>query len=612
MFKNALKLLPYVKPFKWDIVFILISGVLLGMVASMPTLLIGLLANALEQKNLIEKLHPSALHTLQTLFDAETIGAFAINYSLQLKVAALGFPITYLVFGFLRYLNYYKARYFSEVICNELRYSLLSRLLTLNYRFFSSVGSGSGGLLSRTLNDTMVIQQGLNQYMDLLREPFVAIISLISMLILNYKLTLVCLVFAPVVSMVIRIVSRKLRALSSTSQESLDSITKTFKESVDGIRVIHAYNLENYVETRFRQKIDHYNSIRKKVAKRLEISSPINEFLASLVIGGLCLFIGQLSIKGEADLTTFIMFIALAANLEKPSKKIQQAIVGIQQTEVSINRVFDIIENTDTVQELPDSQQTPFPKDWKTLKFKDISFKYGDNLVLKNINLEVQRGESIAIVGESGSGKSTLVNLLERFIDPSSGSILIDDIDTKNISLKQLRDEMAYVSQDTFLFDESIEENIRFGNSDKSQEKLIEASQKANALKFIEKLPGGFSSRTGERGSNFSGGEKQRLSIARAIFRDSPILILDEATSALDSASEAEVQKGIASLLQNRTSFIIAHRLSTIKNATRIVVMANGSIIEQGTHDELLRLDKVYSQYYKLQEMSSKEPLKNT
>lgn len=606
MFKNALKLLPFVKPYKWEVVFILISGLLLGVVTSFPTLLIGLLANALEQKNLLDKLHPTALSILQSLFSTAIINDFATNYNLQLKVAAIGFPITYAVFGTLRYLNYYKARYFSEVIGNELRYTLLHRLLSLNYRFFSNVQSGSGGLLSRTLNDTMVIQQGLNQYMDLMREPFVALVSLISMFLLNYKLTLICLVFAPVVSFVIRTVSRKLRQLSSTSQDSLDSITKTFKESVDGIRVIHAYNLEDYVRSRFRLKIDHYNSIRKKVAKRLEVSSPINEFLASLVIGGLCLFIGQLSMKGEADLTTFIMFIALAANLEKPTKKIQQAIVGSQQTEVSIGRVFDIIENTDVVDELPQDQQTPFPKNWKTVEFKNVIFKYGDTPVLKGINLKVQRGESIAIIGESGSGKSTLVNLLERFIEPTSGEILIDGINIKNVSLHQLRQEMAYVSQDTFLFDETIEENIRFGSSDRTESELIEAAQKANALKFIEKAPEGFQSRTGERGSNFSGGEKQRLSIARAILKDAPILILDEATSALDSASEAEVQKGISSLLKDRTSFVIAHRLSTIKGAHRIVVMDNGSIIEQGTHDELLTLNKVYSHFYKLQEMSSK------
>lgn len=609
MFKNARKLFPYVLPYKWDVIFILVSGLILGVVASAPTFLIGLLANALEQKNFLEIMRPETLRILQLVFGAENLTFFATNYNLQLKVVAIGFPSTYLVFGSLRYFNYYKARYFSEVVGNELRYTLLDRLISLNYRFFSSMQSGSGGLLSRSLNDTLLIQQTLNQYMDLLREPFIALVSLASMFLLNYKLTLICLIFAPMVGFVINRVSKTLRKLTFTSQEGLDAITQAFKETVDGIRVIHAYNLEDYVRARFRLKIDNYNSIRKKVAKRLEIASPINEFLVSFLIGGLCLYVGQLSIHGEANLTTFLMFIALAANLEKPIKKIQQAIVGAQQTEVCISRVFEVIENKDVVEELPQKDQIPFPKNWQTIEFKNIQFKYGETLVLKGIDLTVKRGETIAIVGESGSGKSTLVNLLERFIDPTSGEILIDGVDIKKISLKRLRDEIAYVSQDIFIFDETVEENIRFGNSLKSHQELIEDVKKANALKFIEKNNLGFSARTGERGSNFSGGEKQRISIARAIFKDAPILILDEATSALDSASEAEVQKGITSLLLNRTSFIIAHRLSTIQSATRILVMDNGQIAEQGTHEQLLVNSGIYSQYYRLQEMSSKKSI---
>ncbi|MCC6138252.1 MAG: ABC transporter ATP-binding protein, partial [Bdellovibrionaceae bacterium] len=463
-----------------------------------------------------------------------------------------------------------------------------------------------GGLLSRTLNDTLIIQQGLNQYIDLLREPFIALISLGFMFAVNYKLTLVCLIFAPIVAFVIRKVSKTLRSLTSSSQESLDSITKSLKETIDGVRIIHAYNLEDYVRSQFRVKIDRFNWIRKKVAKRYESTRPINEFLASIVIGGLCLFVGEMALRGEADLTTFTMFIALAANLEKPIKKIQQSIIGSQQTEVSIARVFEIIENTDVVKELPAAEQKPFPKNWSTIQFKNINFSYKDQPVLKNLNLTIKRGESIALVGESGAGKSTLVNLFERFIDPTSGGIFIDDVNTQEISLKNLRNQIAYVSQDTFLFDETVEENIRLGENKKPHELVVEAAQKANALKFIERLPLGFKSFTGERGANFSGGEKQRLSIARAIFKDADILILDEATSALDSGSEAEVQKGIASLLKNRTSLIIAHRLSTIQSSDRIIVMDKGEIVEQGTHEELLKLDKMYTRYHRLQEMNSK------
>lgn len=606
MFKNSWKLIPYLRPFKWDIIFLFVSGFVLGIISSVPSGLIGLIVNAIGQKPLFENSPEWVMSVLFTVFGAEMINSFSVNYSLQLKVAAFGFPLTYLVFGFIRYLNYYRARYFSEAVGNELRYSLLHKLVSLNQSFFARVEAGAGGLLSRTLNDTLIVQQGLNQYIDLLREPFIAIISLVLMFVVNYKLALVCLIFAPIVGLVIQKVSKTLRALSHSSQESLDRITKSLKEAIDGIRIIHSYNLEDYVRQQFRNKIDEYNRIRKKVAKRHESTSPINEFLASIVIAGMCYFVGILALKGEADLTTFTIFIALAANLEKPIKKIQQAIIGVQQTEVSITRVFQIIDNTETVSEFPVEQQKVFPENWKEIHFKNIDFSYNEQKVLREVDLKIKRGESIAIVGESGAGKSTLVNLIERFIDPSSGGIYIDGININEMSLKDLRAHIAYVSQDTFLFDETVEQNIRLGDESKSHEKLIEAAQKANALKFIEKLPLGFKSLTGERGSNFSGGEKQRLSIARAIFKDADILILDEATSALDSSSEAEVQKGIATLLQDRTSLIIAHRLSTIQSADRIVVMDKGQIVEVGTHEELLGLGKMYAKYYKLQEMISK------
>lgn len=604
MLTNARKLLPFLRPFKWDIVVIMITGLVLAVISAVPSLLIGILTNAFQQKNMLE-LYPQLLEYGLRFTDEATLRAFFADHFLIVRITAIAFPITYLVFGLIRYYNYYKSRYMSEVVANELRYTLLDRMISLNTRFFAQIKSGSGALLSRSLNDTIIIQQGMNQYVDLIREPVVAVVIVTSMFIVNYRLTFACIIVVPIISFVIRNVSKALRNLTATSQENLDLITKSLKETVDGIRVVHAYNLETFVRTKFRHKIDHYNVIRKKVAKRMEISSPINEFVVALLVAGMCIFVGRLIFRGQSNLGEFFTFVALAANLDKPIKKIQQAFVGSQQTDVSIARVFEIIDNTDSVSELPVAQQQSLPVTWDTIEFKDVSFQYENISVLKNINLKVKRGESIAIVGESGSGKSTLVNLLERFIDPVQGQILIGNVDIQKLSLKQLRNEIAYVSQDTFLFDETVEENIRFGDTTRTYDQMLEAAQKANASKFIEKLPHSFKSFTGERGSNFSGGEKQRISIARAIYKDAPILILDEATSALDSASEVEVQKGIASLLQNRTAFIIAHRLSTVQSADRILVMDAGQIVEQGTHDELLKLNRVYAQYFRLQELSS-------
>jgi ATP-binding cassette, subfamily B, bacterial MsbA len=605
MFKNAVKLMQFIRPFKGEVIFVFISGFVLGIVSSFPTVLIGIVTNSLEKKSLVTKLPVSFLKFLENQFGRDLITRLAVDYDFQLLIGAIGFPVVFLILGIARYVNQYRARFLAEKISNEMRFELLNRLVTLNHQFFLNLHAGSGSLLSRTLNDTLVIQQGLNLYTDLIREPFIAIISLALMLWVDWKLTTICLVFAPIVVFVTQSVSRRLRKLSGESQENLDMLTKIFKESIDGMRVIHAYNLEDYVRFRFRHKVNQYNSVRKKVSKRMEVSSPINEFLVSFVVGGICLYVGRKILRGESDLSSFFMFIALAANLIKPIKKIEQAIVGIQQTEVSIQRVMQIIESQEVITERPSHLLRDFPSNWNTIEFKNVAFNYGEKRILQDINLTVRRGQTIALVGESGGGKSTMVNLLERFFDPTEGAILIDGVDIREFSLKRLRDEIAYVSQDTFIFDETIEENIRFSNQSKSHEKLVEAAQKANALPFIQDKPEGFNARTGERGAQLSGGQKQRLSIARALFKDAPILILDEATSALDSASEAEVQKGISSLLMNRTSFVVAHRLSTIQSADIIVVLEKGKIVEMGKHSDLIKIDNYYARYYKLQEISS-------
>ncbi len=595
----------FIRPFKGEVIFVFISGFVLGIVSSFPTVLIGIITNSLQKKSLVTKLPVSVLNFLENQFGRELITRLTVDYYFQLLIGAIGFPVVFLILGSVRYINQYRARFLAEKISNEMRFELLNRLVTLNHQFFLNLHAGSGSLLSRTLNDTLVIQQGLNLYTDLIREPFIAIISLALMLWVDWKLTAICLVFAPLVVFVTQSVSRRLRKLSGESQENLDMLTKIFKESIDGMRVIHAYNLEDYVRVRFRHKVNQYNSVRKKVSKRMEVSSPINEFLVSFVVCGICLYVGRKILRDESDLSSFLMFLALAANLIKPIKKIEQAIVGIQQTEVSIQRVMQIIDSQDVITERPSHLLKDFPSNWSTIEFKNVAFNYGEKRILQDINLTIRRGQTIALVGESGGGKSTMVNLLERFFDPTEGAILIDGVDIREFSLKRLRDEIAYVSQDTFIFDETIEENIRFSNQTKSHEKLVEAAQKANALPFIQDKPESFNARTGERGAQLSGGQKQRLSIARALFKDTPILILDEATSALDSASEAEVQKGISSLLMNRTSFVVAHRLSTIQSADIIVVLEKGKIVEMGKHSDLIKIDNHYARYYKLQEISS-------
>jgi ATP-binding cassette subfamily B protein/subfamily B ATP-binding cassette protein MsbA len=287
-----------------------------------------------------------------------------------------------------------------------------------------------------------------------------------------------------------------------------------------------------------------------------------------------------------------------------PIKKIQNAHVRLQQTVVVTERIFQLLEST---MQVPQSANPlPFPKDWEQIRFKNVSFAYGAEPVLQNIDVTIHRGEIVALVGESGSGKSTIVNMLERFFDPTEGEILIDGVPLNQFDLKDLRRHIALVTQDVFLFRDSIERNIQAGDFSKDTTGVAPAAQHANAHNFIERTPLAYQSSVGDRGNFLSGGEKQRVSIARAIFKDTPILILDEATSALDSVSELEVQKGLNHLMQGRTTFVIAHRLSTVYNATRILVLKKGRIVEQGTHDVLLQRKGEYFNFFQLQMTGTK------
>lgn len=515
------------------------------------------------------------------------------------KCVAYFLPIYFLIYGIMRYTHFYIVKYVAERMTNAVRYQIMDRFLSLSPTFYQTRKTGSGGLLSRTLNDTMVIQESIQFYSDLIREPIYALALTVYLFYLNWKLSLFCLIFLPIFSSIIRIITGSLKKLHHTGQAALDDVVKNLKEGLDGMRVIQSYNLEEDMRSKFQSTIGHYNSLRRKIIKRMELASPINEFLASLFLTAIILWVGQLIFGGAETVGGFIAFLVAAGALNAPVKKIQQALVRLPGVTVSIDRIFEIIDSKEEVHQL--AEPKPFPKNWKTIEYKDVSFSYGDEQVLNKINLQVKRGEIIALVGESGSGKSTVVNLLERFFDPESGHVLIDGVPITEMPLADLRDNIALVTQDVFLFNDTLESNIRAGNNEKSFEKVVEAATKANALKFIETLPNKFNTLAGERGTNFSGGEKQRLSIARAIFKDAPILILDEATSALDSASEVEVQEGIQSLMAGRTAFVIAHRLSTISKADRILVMSKGKIVEEGKHEELLSSKGLYAHYYDLQ-----------
>lgn len=565
------RLWPYLRPYKARLVGIFALGaVMAACTSAMPKLINLLLHDIFENKD------PSVAAWLPFTF-----------------------PALFLVAGLARYFHYTRMIMTSEEVVAAVRKALVSKFARLNLTFHNSFEGGSGGLISRVLNDTTLLQMGLNFFGDLIREPLIALGLLGYMIHEDWKLTVFTLAFLPVFVFITRRVGKSLRKYGHQNRESMETLTGTIKESLDGVRVIQSFNLESELESRFNRNVDHYIRTRRKIVSREEAVSPVNEFLASLLVMALVHYMIRQVFYHDASPATFITFIMAAGYIQVPIKRLQETSVRIHQTTVVADRLFSLIENQSQVPEVRDP--VPFPRDWKKIQFRDVSFAYGNELVLKNVNLTVNRGEVIALVGESGSGKSTIVNLLERFFDPTSGEILIDETSIRHFRLSDLRSHIALVTQDVFLFRDTIARNIQAGDFSKDTAGVVEAAKHANAHGFISATPNGYENQVGERGGFLSGGEKQRVSIARAIFKDAPILILDEATSALDSVSELEVQKGLNHLMAGRTAFVIAHRLSTVFNADRILVMKKGEIVEQGDHKSLLAHEGEYHHFFRLQ-----------
>ncbi len=594
IFASLKRLLPYIRPFKRDVMLMFVLGFILTAVTSTLPFFVTLL---------IEIYSKQSTSVLDRILTPEMIARFpslvGVTRTSIAPYLPIAFPVLYAIAGLFRFLHYTLLNYTAERITAGLRLDLFRKITRLNLTYHGSLERGSGGLISRVFNDTTLLQQGLNFYVDLIREPIQAAFYLGIMLFMDWHLTIYLLIFLPVFLIVTKQVSKSLRKFGIYGRESMEDLTAVLKESVDGIRVVQSFNLEREMESRFSTYLQNYIRTAKSIVMREQAVSPFNEFLISFLVAAFAFYSIQEVLYKGANGAFFVGFLASAALIQESIKKLQDAGVKIQQSLVVNERVFSILQSPSEVKEV--KNPGPFPKNWKTISFKNVSFAYGGELTLKNVNLTVNRGEVLALVGESGSGKSTLVNLLERFYDPTSGEILIDETPISSIGLKDLRHNIALVTQDVFLFRDTIERNIQAGDFDKGPDQVERSAQLANAHSFISATPAKYQNQVGERGSFLSGGEKQRISIARAMFKDAPILILDEATSALDSVSEMEVQKGLQHLMEGRTAFVIAHRLSTVFSANRILVMKKGEIVEQGTHATLLEKQGEYARFFQLQ-----------
>jgi len=505
---------------------------------------------------------------------------------------------------FLFFQTYFMSK-LGQSVLRDVKEAIYRKLLKLSDDFYSETRTGE--LVSRITFDTGTIINSITEGLtDLFFQPiqllvYLGILISIKMYFsISWMLTLVTILVFPLVMYPVIKIGKKLRKISTATQESMSGINSVLFETIYGIRMVRSFSAEDYQVNRFRVFNNRYFKMSLKSVKRMAIISPLGEFVGILSMAIVLWLGGKEVIEGRLSAGAFIAFLAALLSLIKPFKRLSR-LYGINlQALAAITRVFKVLDKEATIKDKKDAATLSEFKD--SLEFKNVDFSYEKGKsVLKDINLHLKKGEILAVVGLSGVGKSTLLSLLPRFYDPDKGSVLIDGKDIKDVSIKTLRKHIGIVSQETILFNDSVANNIAFGMPDAHKDAIIKAAKAANAHDFIMKTPNKYETIIGDRGIKLSGGEKQRIAIARALFKDPPILILDEATSQLDTESERLVQQAIDRLMAQRTVLVIAHRLSTVEHADKIIVLDGGRIVESGTHVELLDRYGVYKRLYELQ-----------
>ncbi len=517
----------------------------------------------------------------------------------MLLILPFAIVATYFFKGLFTYLQGYQTHYISEKILFNIRNQLFNHILYLPTKFFDKYHSGE--LMSRLLNDTEQVQNSIATVIpNTIRESFKIAGLLVVLYINNWKLAIVATIVFPIAGYPIIHFGRKMKKLGKKRQLSIAGLTTLIQEALINIRLIKAFATESRESGTFEKESDDFLNIKLATIKIDEMTSPLMEFIGSLGIAFLIWTGGMLVFKNEITVGGFFSFIAALFMMYKPFKTVAKANNLINTSISSVERIFEII---DMEKETVKSGKIEFTGVKESIKFNDVSFKYPDtgDYVIKNINLEIKRKTTVAFVGESGGGKSTILELVPRYYDPSQGTITIDGIDLRDFDLQSLRRKTAIVSQRIMLFNRSVRENIAYGIDNLSEEEIIDAAKAAFAHDFIMKLKDGYNTNIQEQGIILSGGEKQRIAIARAIVKNPDILILDEATSALDSESEYIVQKALKNLMKNRTVLMAAHRISTAISADKIVVIKNGNIVDMGSHHELIERCAYYKKLCDIQ-----------
>lgn len=520
-------------------------------------------------------------------------------YMLYWVIAAI--LIVFLIRGITTFGHRFLMGYIGQRVITDLRYSLYKHLQKLSISYYDKRRTGE--IMSNLTNDIAALQSAIvENFVSLVQEGLIFIGSFISMVYLQWKLTILCLVIVPLVTGTIRFFGRKLHNSGRTVQEKLADVTSMLQETIQGVRIIRSFNRTDFEIQRFQSVNEsNFNATVRTIRQQSQMT-PFVEFFSAFAVTAIIWYGGMSVINGVMTSGELIAFLMYAINLANPVKRVAEAVGNIQKSLAAADRVFHILDTRPDTIEKENAKELVINDG--CVKFKHVKFHYNEgHPILEDFDFTAQAGKTIAIVGPSGAGKTTVANILPRFYDVTGGAVYIDGVDIRDVTLSSLREQIGMVPQDTMLFNTTIKDNILYGRLDATDEEIWEAVRAANAEEFIKALSQGLQTMAGDRGVVLSGGQRQRISIARAILKNPKILILDEATSALDTESEKVVQDALDKLMIGRTAFVIAHRLSTIKHADHILVLNNGRIEEQGTHEELISR---HGLYYELYTMSTK------
>ncbi|SMG42737.1 ATP-binding cassette, subfamily B, MsbA [Marivirga sericea] len=608
--KTYFRVLSYARPLGWlapqYLVYALLQTVFSVITLGILAPVLNVLFKVKEEQNEIPEVLPDfslSIQYFKEVFDFYFLSIMQEDQFLALQFVCIILIVSIFFSNLFRYLLAVISAVVKANVISNLRNALYNRLINMHIGFYTE--ERKGNIMSKVMADVQEVENTVvNSLKVIIKEPLMLIGYFIALFFISVQLTLITLIILPVSGFIISYIAISLKKKARKSQETIGRISDILEETLSGMRIIKAFNAINFSKNRFQKEVDNYAGFNISMQKRQALSGPTSEFLGVFVVVGVLLIGGAMILEGESELDagSFITFIAIYSQLLVPAKALSTAFSNVQRGLASAERIFGIIDLEPAIKDKQSSKRLDEFK--SVLSFKNVSFAYGEEKVLKNININIQKGETIALVGPSGGGKSTLADLIPRFYDPIAGEVQIDGTCIKDITVESLRAKMGIVSQESILFNDSIFNNIAFGKPECTLEEVMQAAKVANAHDFITQMDGAYDAVIGERGTKLSGGQRQRVSIARAILKNPDILILDEATSALDSESEKLVQDALTKLMKNRTSIVIAHRLSTIQEADRIYVMQEGEIIEEGKHERLMENGGVYKKLIEIQSVS--------